>query len=335
MKLGAGAAVSLFSAVIGTQHIRHVPGYPKWNVPILARSHSLGLDTVHNEHPPTYVTFQGSQIELPKARSRGESAACVAAWRELRKTFDLKHFRQQPWSSNGEDLAVLDAFVAREPQGLVALWSDGRSRETTRIFMEMGAFDGVTESNTLLFERCMNWTGVMVEANPTMFKKLDHAGRTGAVLVHASTTCPPTVENGFGNETGTVMMDHGPWTSGMTLDIAKSMTPKKSDEKHFLPVPCTDLTAVLDRTVGAAGEAATRLPKHTPDLFFLDVEGSELKVLETLDLVRHPIQMVVAESENRLCTAICPKRDAVRVLMQQAGYALNPFKPPKSDVFQR
>ena len=45
--------------------------------------------------------------------------------------------------------------------------------------------------------------------------------------------------------------------------------------------------------------------------------------------------LVFAESENRLCGRVCPKRDAVRRRMNASGYDLNPFKVPVSDVFLR
>ena len=39
-------------------------------------------------------------------------------------------------------------------------------------FVEMGAFDGVTHSNTFMLERCMKWKGTLLEANPNNYKTL-------------------------------------------------------------------------------------------------------------------------------------------------------------------
>ena len=39
------------------------------------------------------------------------------------------------------------------------------------MYLEMGAFDGETMSNTLFFED-LGWSGVLVEAHPARFKKL-------------------------------------------------------------------------------------------------------------------------------------------------------------------
>ena len=38
-------------------------------------------------------------------------------------------------------------------------------------FVEAGADDFETDSNTLLFELKHNWTGLLVEPNPTIFPK--------------------------------------------------------------------------------------------------------------------------------------------------------------------
>ena len=35
------------------------------------------------------------------------------------------------------------------------------------LFVEIGAYDGVNMSNTFLYERCFNWTGLLIEASPT------------------------------------------------------------------------------------------------------------------------------------------------------------------------
>ena len=54
-------------------------------------------------------------------------------------------------------------------------------------FVEMGALDGLTYSNTLVLERCFNWTGVLLEANPANYAKLLRSKRANnAKLVHAA-----------------------------------------------------------------------------------------------------------------------------------------------------
>ena len=40
-------------------------------------------------------------------------------------------------------------------------------------FVECGALDGETRSNTLYFERHLNWSGLLVEADPLNFVKME------------------------------------------------------------------------------------------------------------------------------------------------------------------
>ena len=44
-------------------------------------------------------------------------------------------------------------------------------------FLEIGAHDGVTGSQSRLLEECYGWTGLLVEANPSNYEKLKRAPR--------------------------------------------------------------------------------------------------------------------------------------------------------------
>ena len=44
--------------------------------------------------------------------------------------------------------------------------------KTNGFFIEAGAYDGSTISNTLFFEAYRNWTGVLIEANPDNYQVL-------------------------------------------------------------------------------------------------------------------------------------------------------------------
>ncbi len=40
-------------------------------------------------------------------------------------------------------------------------------------FVEMGGSNGVTFSNTLVYEYCLGWNGLLIEANPISFQYLE------------------------------------------------------------------------------------------------------------------------------------------------------------------
>lgn len=88
--------------------------------------------------------------------------------------------RYMPCSSaRGEDAAVLRSFFTDRDSGrpLAALGQP--------TYLELGGGDGEVESTTLVFDRCLNWTGVLVEASPASFEKLLQA-RPNAVKINAA-----------------------------------------------------------------------------------------------------------------------------------------------------
>ena len=78
------------------------------------------------------------------------------------------------YAQSHEDLAVYEQFFS----------VPGENPEAPGVFVEMGALDGVTLSNTLAFERSrMNWTGVLIEANPALCEGLRaHRSRASTTL---------------------------------------------------------------------------------------------------------------------------------------------------------
>ena len=61
--------------------------------------------------------------------------------------------------------------------GLLQRLSPGKPGQ----FVELGALDGVTGSNTLGLEACYGWSGLLIEANPTNFRRLQRSGRQSAI----------------------------------------------------------------------------------------------------------------------------------------------------------
>jgi FkbM family methyltransferase len=47
--------------------------------------------------------------------------------------------------------------------------------KTNGFFVDIGAHDGVTFSNSLFFEETLGWNGLCIEPNPTVFTKLEKA----------------------------------------------------------------------------------------------------------------------------------------------------------------
>ena len=56
------------------------------------------------------------------------------------------------------------------------------SNKRNGFFIEAGAFDGEVKSNTLYFEIKYNWTGLLVEPNPTLVSMLIEKKRNTYIL---------------------------------------------------------------------------------------------------------------------------------------------------------
>lgn len=116
------------------------------------------------------------------------------------------------------------------------------------IFCEIGAFDGVRSSNTILFES-LGWLGILVEPNPVLAAQAQE-------LRHCTTICCAAgSQDGFGSIT-IDLEDMG--LSGMLV------TPKGASRN--IRVPCFTLRTILDWNFQRC------------DLLSIDTEGTELEV---------------------------------------------------------
>jgi FkbM family methyltransferase len=150
------------------------------------------------------------------------------------------------------------------------------------IFVEAGAHDGYTQSNTFYLERHCGWSGVLVEAVPELFRRARrrrrHSQVFGCALVSPERE-GTTVAVAFGDLCSNVAGDSGHAARGLGPSRRRSYT---------VEVPGRTLSAVLEEAgVGRA------------DVLVLDVEGSELDVLAGLDLERHGPAHMLVETNDR------------------------------------
>ena len=178
-----------------------------------------------------------------------------------------------------------------------------------RVFVEIGAVDGLKESNSHFFSKCLKWKGLLVEGNPTQYAKLTR-NRPGTMTYFGSPTCHHESNVTF-------------WSIDYTNAGLKGYATKQDHQSsHYIRVPCFPLQKVFDFY------SITHV-----DFFSLDVEGAELLVLQTVDFAKTQIRVLMVESKNRDCGRICPKREKVRSFLKQQGYRLNTTLIKASDVF--
>lgn len=107
----------------------------------------------------------------------------------LQPSLQIESSRHQP--ATPAELARFDCVVTnsrsqfREDLLMLPLLLNATGLDSPGTFVELGAFDGLDSSNSLLYERCFGWRGLLIEANPRNYAKLRRSGRTSR-MVHSA-----------------------------------------------------------------------------------------------------------------------------------------------------
>lgn len=169
--------------------------------------------------------------------------------------------------TRGEDSVLLRTFFfTREGMPLLG----------PGIFVETGAANGLEQSTTLFFEKCLGWGGVLIEPHPLVWPKLLRAPRGRSVKRQAA-IC---------ERNGTTTIDARPWTAATTLNLAGLPT---------MHVPCAPLWKLLNQVSLVRKTARV-------DLLSLDVEGAEPIAVDSLgDTISYGVVMAeVTAGERRV-----------------------------------
>lgn len=144
-------------------------------------------------------------------------------------------------------------------------------------FVELGANDGKSQSNTLYFERYRNWKGVLVEPTPNKYLECI-SNRSSASKIYCNACVSFQYSEKFVEIIYSNLMTT---TSGLKSDISDPESHAK-DGKQYLK---------KNEVVFNFGSLAITLNQllldsESPnliDLLSLDVEGAELEVLKGID----------------------------------------------------
>ena len=161
------------------------------------------------------------------------------------------------------------------------------------VYAEVGAHDGLRNSNTYLFEHS-GWTGVLVEPDPDTARTCA-ANRPGSTVVQAAAVAPGLP--------GTVSFERSELSdhSSLTLDRRhrkklETLTGDAATER--IEVPAKTVTEILDES------GIERI-----DFMTIDVEGHEQGVLEGLDMDRWRPAVIIVERNY-----LVPRPPIVRLL---------------------
>jgi len=161
-------------------------------------------------------------------------------------------------------------------------------------FVECGAFGGEELSDTLFFELQRNWTGLLIEAHPWYHREILRKNRHALVLRACLSANP---------HPGMVKFKLAGWGSGESALNRNAYAVRKT-------TPETDVQCFTLNSIMAAFGV-----RHI-DFMVLDVEGSELPILETIDWTRLSVDVFSIEYTDRDRVA---KLNRIRHFFSQRG----------------
>jgi FkbM family methyltransferase len=157
------------------------------------------------------------------------------------------------------------------------------------VFVEAGANDGISQSNTYYFELYRGWTGLLVEPIPVL-AQLCRRYRSRANVEQVALIGPQDPARAVTLRYANLMsVVKGGMKSRAEEDahVQAGMRLQKV-ETYEIDVAATTLSALLDK------HGLQRI-----DLLSLDVEGYELNALKGLDLSRHRPRYILVEARYR------------------------------------
>ena len=169
-------------------------------------------------------------------------------------------------------------------------------------FLDIGAYDGLTGSNSLYFEKYLGWTGVLVE--PVK----QH--RETAEMWRASPCLPYAVADRDGEATFIAVTQGYTQMSGLEGEYdAAMLTRVRSDPRHAedrITVPTRSLNSLFAET-----------GMDRVDFVSLDIEGGELAALTAFDHARYRVDVWAVENNTG--------GPQIAALMRKHGYNLAEF----------
>jgi FkbM family methyltransferase len=204
-------------------------------------------------------------------------------------------------ASDDEAIALRD-LLARAPESRAGSLQDVWVLVETRnkrggFFVEFGATDGVTESNTLLLEKEYGWRGILCEPNPQMFAALS-SNRAASIDGRCVT-----------GRTGDIVRLVVPETTGLSFvesiaPVDKYVKARKSSKRQVFDVETVSLHDLLLKHGAPA----------SIDFMSIDTEGAEMEILNAFDFNEWDIRLLCVEHNHT------PREAEADALMAANGY---------------
>jgi len=141
-------------------------------------------------------------------------------------------------------------------------------------FIELGANDGITQSNTAFFEFYKNWTGILIEPSVNKYEECKLNRPNNIVLNCACVSSEYDKDHIVGDFHGSLMA---------------SVDGKRLNGLDLVSVKVKTLESILDIYIN----------NRKIDLLSLDTEGYELNILKGLNLNKYRPKFMIIEVYNK------------------------------------
>jgi hypothetical protein len=169
-------------------------------------------------------------------------------------------------------------------------------------FLDSGASDGVTKSNTQLLEASFGWRGICVEPNETFFREL---------VKNRACVC---VSCCLYDREGDVELVEADVLSGILDEYHPSML-RLAQEMFHVPEGSPGRPATVRRPARTVRSLLRELgAPRVIDYWSLDTEGSELTILKSFPFDEFSFRVLTVEHNN------LPAREGIRAHLESHGY---------------
>ena len=224
------------------------------------------------------------------------ASGCFDTWAEIstpgspRRKIVTKIYKSTYFLFRNQTLATFSKFCANKTtysqhyQDLFVLYF-----QSSGVFIEIGASDGLTDNNTYLLEK-LGWNGICFEANKSFWEELT---KNRKCIIDSRAVYSES------HRAVSFSIDHTATFSGIILPNQRTLRTHKVEIVKTISL--NDIFELLNRT------EVTYLS--------IDVEGAELEILSKFDFSTYKIKMITVEHNGDLRRAV-----AIHKLLVKNGY---------------
>ena len=204
--------------------------------------------------------------------------------------YDINGRKMVAYSQQGQEAVIIKNFMPKINQV-----QDGT-------FVELGGYDGITYSNTKGFEDAFGFSGVLIEASDA-YVAMD-INRPNTQNFRAAISTEPKVTF-FGSDA----------TSGTLKNVLQNR--QETDASEYVQKQLSGEPSTYEVT----GRTMSSILKDSKieyiDLFFIDVEGSEIDVIKTMNW-DIPVYVICIEMHSQ--DSRSKEQEEIRKILKDRGF---------------